>query len=95
MQPQGESSVSALLNQIADATRLAIQAEQALRMADPTAGELQAASEAAHYSVLRGICGLTEGEANQIESEFTELENRLLQASLARMRSVSSGGPSR
>ena len=84
MRPQDESSVSALLEQIAEATRLAIQAEQALLMSDPTAGELQTAAETAHYQVLGRICGLTEGEANQVEPAFTELENRLLRTSAAR-----------
>jgi hypothetical protein len=75
--PERSPLVKLVLEGIAQAFRLAIEADEAYGRGDVSAGPLQTAAENAHHDLLGDICELSEEQADAVEPAFTELETRL------------------
>jgi hypothetical protein len=73
----GPNSEQRLRNDINAAMRLSASTETAYRKRSWTAVVLHVAAEQSHFAILKGICKLSETDADLIEPAFTELENQL------------------
>jgi hypothetical protein len=58
--------------------RLIASTESAYRKRNWTAVVLHVAAEHSHFAILKGICKLSDTDADLIEPAFTDLENQLL-----------------
>ena len=78
MRPNAIPSMADVLTRIEQARSLALQAENAFRIADPIAADFVAAADGFHCQLLKDVSALSETEADSIEPAFTAFESQLI-----------------